>query len=105
MKAKCISGCKLGCVDDKFSKPFNSYLGEDVVYNFVNSVIEESKYCSNVMKQNFNKELVMTKKKNKGFKNSTKCWICYYDYVGDNGKVRYHCHVTGKYRGSAHRYC
>ena len=28
---------KLRCVDDMFSKPFKSYLGEDAVYNFVKS--------------------------------------------------------------------
>ena len=36
-------GYKLVCVDDKFSKPFKSYLGEDAVYNFINILIEESK--------------------------------------------------------------
>ena len=34
---------KLVCDDDKLSKPFISYLGEDAVYNFINSMIEESK--------------------------------------------------------------
>ena len=42
-------GYKLGFVDDKFSKPVKSYLGEDAVYNFINSMIKENKYCSNVM--------------------------------------------------------
>ena len=35
---------QLVCVD-KFSKPFKTYLGKDAVYNFINSMIEESKYC------------------------------------------------------------
>ena len=35
----CSNGYKLVCVDDKLSKPFKSYLGEDAVYNFI------SKYC------------------------------------------------------------
>ena len=26
--------------DDKFSRPFKSYLGEDSVYNFINSIME-----------------------------------------------------------------
>ena len=65
----CSDGYKLAWVDDKFSKPFKSYSGEDVVYNFINSMIEESKYCSDVMKKNFNKELVMTKKDNEDFGN------------------------------------
>ena len=30
------------CVDDKFSKPFKSYLADDV-YNFINNMTEESK--------------------------------------------------------------
>ena len=68
-------------------------------------MIEESKYCSEVMKKHFNKELVMTKEDNEDFKNSTKCWICDNDYVDNDVKVRDHCHITGKYRGSAHRDC
>ena len=48
-------------MDDTFRKPVKSYLGKDAVYNFINSMTEESKYCSEVMKKHFNKELVMTK--------------------------------------------
>ena len=80
-------------VDDKFSTPFKSYLGEDAVTNFINSMVEKSKYFSDVMKKHFNKELVMTKKDNEDFKNSTKCWICDYDYVDGDVKVRDHCHI------------
>ena len=35
----CSYGYKLVFVDDTFSKPFKSYLGEDAVYNFINSMI------------------------------------------------------------------
>ena len=56
----CSYGYKLVCVDDKFSKPFKSYLGEDAAHTFISNMIEESKYSSNVMKKYFNKELVMT---------------------------------------------
>ena len=68
-------------------------------------MIEESKYCSDVIKKHFNKELVMTKEDNEDFKTSTKCWICDNDYVDNDVKVRDHCQITGKYRGSAHRDC
>ena len=44
----------------------------------------------------------MTKEDNKGFKNSTKCWICGNDYIHNSVKVRNHCHITGKYKGSVH---
>ena len=40
------------------------YLGEDAVFNFFNSIIKESKYCSDVMRKHFHKELLMTKKDN-----------------------------------------
>ena len=40
---------------------FKSYLEEDVVYNFINSMTEESKYCTDIRKKDFNRELVMTK--------------------------------------------
>ena len=33
----------LVCVDDKFGKPFKSYLVEDAIYNFITSMIKESK--------------------------------------------------------------
>ena len=46
---------------------------------------------------------MMAKEDNEDFKNSTKCWICDNDYVGNDVKVRDHCHITGKYRRSAHR--
>ena len=39
----------------------------------------------------------MTKGDNGNFKTS--------DYVDNDVKVRYYCHITGKCRGSAHGYC
>ena len=53
--------------------------------------------------KNFNKELVMTKEDNEDFENSTKCLICYNDYVHGDVKGGDHCHITGKCRGSALR--
>ena len=56
-------------------------------------MVEESKYCSGVMKKHFHNGLVITKKDDQNFKNSTKCWICDNDYVGGGVKVRDHCHI------------
>ena len=92
-------------VGDKFSKPFKTHLGKDAVYNFINNKIEESKYYIDVMKKHFNKKLVMTKEDNEVFKNSTRYWICDNDYVHNDVKVRNHCHITEKYRDTAHRDC
>ena len=57
------------------------------------------------MKKHFKKKLVMTKEDNEDFENSAKCWICDNDYIDTDVKVRDHCHITGKYKGSAHRDC
>ena len=58
------------CVDDKFSKAFETYLDEDVVYN---NTIKDSK-------KHFNKE-------GEDFKNSTECWICANVYFDNGVKV------------------
>ena len=58
-----------------------------------------------MIKKNFNKELVMTKKDHEDFENSTKCWICDNNYTDNDVKVRDHCHITRKYRSCAHRDC
>ena len=68
-------------------------------------MIEESKYCTGMMQKHFHKELVMTKKDNEDFKNSTKCWICDHIYVEGNVKVTDHFHIIGKYKRYAHRAC
>ena len=67
----CSYGCELVHVDDKLSKPFNPNLGEDAVYNFINSMVREKRYCSNLIKKQFNKELAMTEKDAEDFESST----------------------------------
>ena len=52
-------------------------------------MIEESEYCSDVMKKHFNKELLMTKKDNEDF------GICDNDYIDNDVKVTDHCHING----------
>ena len=45
------------------------------------------------MKKQFNKDLVVTKKDNEDFKNSTKYWICDHVYDEGNIKVRDHSYL------------
>ena len=71
----CSYGYRLVCFDCKFRKPFKSSLGKYAVLNFISSMIEEIKYCSDVMKKHFKKELVMNNEDNEDFKSSAKCWI------------------------------
>ena len=51
----------------------------------------------------------MSQRDERNFKKTTHCDICQKKYRPDDGPneepVRDHCHVTGKYRGSAHNKC
>ena len=53
----CSYGYVSVCVDDKFSKSFQLYLGEDAAYSFIDSMVEENKCFSDAIKKNINKEL------------------------------------------------
>ena len=57
------------------------------------------------MKKYFNKNLVISVDKEEKFQLPNSCWICnkLFD-VGDE-KVRGHCHITGKFRGTGHFSC
>ena len=47
----------------------------------------------------------MTEKGEHLFQQSNSCWICKYLIDNDEENVRDHCHVTDKFRGSAHWNC
>ena len=71
-------------------------------------MFEEVENCQKIMRENFNKPLQMTKQDEEAFGKATHCHICERKYKpadGDNIPVRDHCHITGKYRGSAHKNC
>ena len=93
------------CYDDKYTKPLQIYRGEKAVYKFMEAMLEEVKYCKNVMKKDFNRPLRMTKDNEKEFQKADKCHICDKKYNETDVRVRDHCHITGQYRGSAHQDC
>ena len=96
-------GYTLVCADDQFIKPFKSYLGQDAVHKYINNMVEESKYCSRVMKKYFTEELIIAIEDDGIFESSTKCWIWHNTFVECDVKVRDHCLVTKMDRGVAHR--
>ena len=57
------------------------------------------------MKKHFNKNLIMSEKKEEQIQSSNICWICEKLIDNDDEKVRNHSHVTGKFRGAAHWNC
>ena len=93
------------CYDDKYSKPITIYRGEKAVYKFMEAMLEEVKYCKKIMKKEFNKPLRMIKEDEEEFQKANECHICNKKYTNEDIKVRDHCHITGKYRGSAHQDC
>ena len=66
---------------------------------------EEAKWCKSKKKKHLNKPLKMTKENETYFQQPTKCHICDNQYTDKDVRVRDHCHITGKYRGSAHQDC
>ena len=93
------------CYDDKYSKYTYIYRGENAVYKFMEKMLEEVEYCKAVIKKQFNKPLVMTEVDEQHFKTMDGCHICGEKYTDKDVRVRDHCHITGKFRGSAHQEC
>ena len=93
------------CYDDKYTKPVQIYRGEKAVYKFMEAMLEEVKYCKKTMKRCFNKPLKMTSDDVDAFEKAKECHICNKQYTEKDIRVRDHCHITGKFRGSAHQGC
>ena len=53
--------------------------------------------------KNTNKDIIMTEEDGKDYRNNINCRIGEKNIESD--KVRYHYHLTGKYRGPAHSIC
>ena len=96
---------KLFCGDDKFNKTIVVFRGKNVAYEFIKAIFKEFEYCKRVMKKHFNKNLIMSEEEVEQFRSSKTCWICEKLIDNDDGKVRDHCQVTGKFRGAAHWSC
>ena len=93
------------CYDDKYSKYTCIYRGENAVYKFMEKMLKEVEYCKAVIKKHFNKPLVMTEVDEQHFKTMDGCHICGEKYTDKDVRVRDHCHITGKFKGSAHQEC
>ena len=112
----CGYGYKLVCrYDNTFSKPVEIYRGEDCIEKFILKMLSEVEDCQRIVRDRFQKPLFMTSQNERDFQNSTVCHICERSFkakdllIHDDGdimnKVRDHCHITGEYRGAAHRDC
>ena len=79
-------------------------MGKNAAYKFIEAIHKEYEYCKKVMKRHFNKNLIMTEEEEQ-FQSSKTCWVCEILIENDDEKVRDHCHITGKFRGTVHWSC
>ena len=71
------------------------------VQSFIQNIVDDSNKIIEFLHQN--KPMIMTEEDNKKHKSTNICHICEKTLNGD--KVRDHCHITGKFLGSAHYDC
>ena len=71
--------------------------------NLLNGFLNKQNFCNQIINKHFNKNLKVTIEDEENYQNSQNCWICNEKVIKD--KVRDHCHITGKYRGTAHKEC
>ena len=76
-----------------------------LLINLNEAILKEHQYCKKVMKKHFNRNLIISEEGEEQFQSSSTCWICEKLIDDDNEKVRDHCHVAGKFRGTAHWSC
>ena len=96
-------GAKLVCIDDRFTLPTKIFTVNNCINYFIKWVFEQQKCCNQITDNHFNKKLKMTSENENNYRNSEICWICSQKIIKD--KIRDHCHVTGKFRGAAHKEC
>ena len=73
----CSFGYKVVChYDQKYSGDLVIYRGEDCIEKFMKCMFEEVKKCQSIIRDNFNKPLIMTSEDDKAFTKATHCHIC-----------------------------
>ncbi|XP_072395547.1 uncharacterized protein [Diabrotica undecimpunctata] len=85
---------------------YKSFTGHDCLVWFVRELEKIAKRITREnLLQKFNKLGPLTDKERHDFNLSFVCHICTKPIVDPLDKVRDHCHITGKFRGAAHRSC
>ena len=75
-----------------------------LLMNLKNQFLKSINTVKEVMKKCLKKNLIMTEEQEQ-FQSSNSCYICQNLIGDDDEKVRDHCHISEKFRGSNHWSC
>ena len=96
-------GYQVVCTDDRFTKPPELYRGPNVIDHFLESLHKEELYIQQILDKT--EPLRLTREETLSFHASTECYVCNRPLTNRTGKVRDHCHLSGRYRGAACSRC
>ena len=71
-----IFAYKIVFADDRFSKPIVVFTVENAAYEFIKAILKENEHCKEVMKKQFNINLIITEEKEDQYQSSNTCWVC-----------------------------
>ena len=85
--------------EEYYFKPF-VHRGDNAVKKFLVALFKVKHKIKKIVRQN--KTMILTDEDAENFNKETTCHICRKSMTNDE-KCRDHCHITGKYRGAAHK--
>ena len=89
-------------------QPPKVYRGKDGAEKFVESMHQEYEKVADVLEGNLIEKMIFTPEDAHNFANSSVCFFCNKTLNWDDNEnpvVKDHCHISGKFRGAAHRGC
>jgi hypothetical protein len=101
----CSYGYYIKCMYDNNLNVFKSYRGEAPAKYFVESICNDAERLFKEHISNCRAMEPLTVLQEQEYITHTICHICKKEISESEGKVRDHCHWTGKYRGPAHSDC
>ncbi|GET61924.1 hypothetical protein RIR_jg11882.t1 [Rhizophagus irregularis DAOM 181602=DAOM 197198] len=87
---------------DGVSESQKIFTGENAAQKFVIEMLNKAEAIRNEFR-NPMEMMPLTTQEQASYDNAINCWICRNPL--DGNKVRDHCHITGRYRGAAHKGC
>ena len=88
------------CSFNKSNNKLSYYRGEDCMKRFCKDLKDHATKIIDFKKKTM---IPLTKEEDDNYNKENICHICKKEF--NNGKIRDHCHFTGKYRGAAHNTC